>query len=53
MILISYLLAAIHNPEYNPLDGMKPSSIFDRKRQERSAYLKSQGTTIQKAFGES
>ncbi|KAK2186739.1 hypothetical protein NP493_190g01008 [Ridgeia piscesae] len=30
----------------------KPSSIFDRKRQERSAYLQAKGCTIQKAYGE-
>lgn len=31
---------------------VKPSSIFDRKKNERSDYLKAKGTTIQKAFGE-
>lgn len=30
----------------------KPSSIFDRKREERSEYLKAKGPTIQKAYGE-
>lgn len=30
----------------------KPSSIFDRKREERSDYLKAKGHTIQKAYGE-
>ena len=30
----------------------KPSSIFDRKREERSDYLKAKGPTIQKAYGE-
>ncbi|KAI0209781.1 hypothetical protein LSAT2_005488 [Lamellibrachia satsuma] len=33
-------------------EAAKPSSIFDRKRQERSAYLQAKGCTIQKAFGE-
>jgi len=33
-------------------DLPKPSSIFDRKRQERSDYLHATGPTIQKAFGE-
>ena len=32
--------------------GGKPASIFDRRRQERSGYLKAKGNTIQKAFGE-
>jgi len=30
----------------------KPSSIFDRKREDRSEYLKAKGATIQKAYGE-
>lgn len=30
----------------------RPSSIFDRKKDERSDYLKARGNTIQKAFGE-
>lgn len=30
----------------------KPSSIFDRKKDERSEYLKAKGPTIQKAYGE-
>ena len=32
--------------------GSKPSSIFDRKKEERSEYLKAKGPTIQKAYGE-
>lgn len=32
--------------------GGKPSSIFDRNKQERSDYLQAQGQTIQKTFGE-
>ena len=32
--------------------GRGPASIFDRKRAERSQYLKSGGPTIQKAYGE-
>jgi len=32
--------------------GIKPASIFDRKKNERSDYLKAKGSTIQKAFGE-
>lgn len=32
--------------------AVKPSSIFDRKKEERSDYLKAKGNTIQKAFGE-
>jgi len=32
--------------------GGGPSSIFDRKHQERSSYLNAQGNTIQKAYGE-
>ncbi|KAK7093397.1 PDZ and LIM domain protein 5-like [Littorina saxatilis] len=36
-----------------PAGGAKPSSIFDRKKQDRSDYLQSQGTTIQKAYGQS
>lgn len=40
-------------PPENPADSLpKPSSIFDRKRQERSDYLNASGPTIQKAFGE-
>lgn len=31
---------------------VKPASIFDRNKNERSDYLKAKGTTIQKAFGE-
>lgn len=30
----------------------KPSSIFDRKKTDRSDYLKAQGQTIQKAYGQ-
>lgn len=30
----------------------RPASIFDRKKQERSDYLKAKGSSIQKAFGE-
>jgi len=33
-------------------EAVKPASIFDRKRQERSDYLKAKGSTISKAFGE-
>jgi len=33
-------------------ENAKPSSIFDRKRQERSAYLNADGSTIQKAYGQ-
>jgi len=33
-------------------EAVKPASIFDRKRQERSDYLKAKGPTIMKAFGE-
>ncbi|XP_071109224.1 PDZ and LIM domain protein 3-like [Haliotis cracherodii] len=32
--------------------GAGPSSIFDRKKQERSGYLQAQGKSIQKAYGE-
>jgi len=32
--------------------GGKPSSIFDRKKEDRSEYLKAKGATIQKAYGE-
>jgi len=32
--------------------GGRPASIFDRKREERSEYLKAKGQTIQKAYGE-
>jgi len=32
--------------------AIKPASIFDRKKNERSDYLKAKGSTIQKAFGE-
>lgn len=32
--------------------GAKPSSIFDRKKQDRSDYLQAQGPTIQKAYGQ-
>lgn len=32
--------------------GAKPSSIFDRKKDDRSEYLKAKGHTIQKAYGE-
>jgi hypothetical protein len=32
--------------------AVKPASIFDRKREERSDYLKAKGNTIQKAYGE-
>lgn len=35
-----------------PSENAKPSSIFDRKRQERSAYLNADGSTIQKAYGQ-
>ncbi|GFO02181.1 PDZ and LIM domain protein zasp [Plakobranchus ocellatus] len=34
-----------------PAQG-KPSSIFDRKQTDRSDYLKAQGKTIQKAYGQ-
>ncbi|KAK3781129.1 hypothetical protein RRG08_055289 [Elysia crispata] len=34
-----------------PAQG-KPSSIFDRKKTDRSDYLKAQGQTIQKAYGQ-
>ncbi|RUS88725.1 hypothetical protein EGW08_003540 [Elysia chlorotica] len=34
-----------------PVQG-KPSSIFDRKKTDRSDYLKAQGKTIQKAYGQ-
>lgn len=30
----------------------RPASIFDRKKQERSDYLKARGASIQKAYGE-
>jgi hypothetical protein len=33
-------------------EDARPASIFDRKKQERSDYLKAKGSTIQKAFGE-
>ncbi|XP_076451780.1 PDZ and LIM domain protein 7-like [Babylonia areolata] len=33
-------------------EGAKPSSIFDRKKQDRSDYLQAQGQTIQKAYGQ-
>lgn len=32
--------------------GAKPASIFDRKKDDRSAYLKAQGSSIQKAYGQ-
>ncbi|CAH1789522.1 unnamed protein product [Owenia fusiformis] len=32
--------------------GGKPSSIFDRKREERSKYQQATGPTIQKAYGQ-
>lgn len=32
--------------------GAKPTSIFARKKDDRSGYLKAGGSTIQKAFGE-
>lgn len=33
--------------------GARPASIFDRKKQNRSEYLKEDKKTIQKAFGQS
>lgn len=33
--------------------GARPASIFDRKKQDRSQYLKEDKKTIQKAFGQS
>jgi len=35
-----------------PSAGGRPASIFDRKRDDRSGYLKAQGPTIQKAYGQ-
>ncbi|KAK6175415.1 hypothetical protein SNE40_013883 [Patella caerulea] len=34
-------------------DAPRPASIFNKKKQERSNYLKAAGPTIQKAFGQS
>jgi hypothetical protein len=42
----------LHSEEETGEPAVKPASIFDRKKQERSDYLKAKGTTIQKAFGE-
>jgi hypothetical protein len=45
----------LHSPDEVPTTettAAKPSSIFDRKREERSDYLKAKGPTIQKAYGE-
>ncbi|XP_064611426.1 uncharacterized protein LOC135475451 isoform X2 [Liolophura sinensis] len=32
--------------------GPRPSSIFDRKRQNRTQYLNAQGVSIQRAYGQ-
>lgn len=36
----------------SPPAGNRPASIFDRKKDERSEYLKAKGPTIQKAYGQ-
>ncbi|XP_059138745.1 PDZ and LIM domain protein 7-like [Physella acuta] len=41
-------MAPVHAQPAQP----KPSSIFDRKKQDRSDYLVAQGQTIQKTYGE-
>lgn len=41
-------MAPVHAQQAQP----KPSSIFDRKKQERSDYLVAQGNTIQKTYGQ-
>jgi len=35
-----------------PPPGMKPASIFDRKKDDRSGYLQAAGKTIQNAYGQ-
>lgn len=54
LLLDVYLLNAIGQIIYRDLlpETHRPSSIFDRKKDERSDYLKARGNTIQKAFGE-
>jgi len=42
----------LQSADEDPGDAIKPASIFDRKKNERSDYLKAKGSTIQKAFGE-
>ncbi|PVD36696.1 hypothetical protein C0Q70_03682 [Pomacea canaliculata] len=39
-------------PAAQPAEGGRPSSIFDRKKQDRSDYLQASGPTIQKAYGQ-
>lgn len=39
--------------EEQAASGARPASIFDRKKQNRSEYLKEDKKTIQKAFGQS
>lgn len=34
------------------MTGPRPSSIFDRKRQNRTQYLNAQGVSIQRAYGQ-
>lgn len=49
----TYQILKSQLPDEEPQEaGRGPASIFDRKRAERSQYLKAGGPTIQKAYGE-
>jgi len=45
-------LSTPNDPPESPSEVSRPASIFDRNRQDRSAYLNANGPTIQKAYGQ-